>query len=358
MERAYNVLERGLEQTDDRGIGPVLVDVPGANSRVKEVRWDALIQDTWTLGRFELDLGTGAEASTLTQTGDANLERDFFFMKPLAILGYTSDHGNRTRLRAAREVSQLDLTDFVTATLFEDNDLSLGNPNIRPETTWKFELSHEHRFGSDKVIKITGFYHAISDVLDLLPLSPTFEAPGNIGDGKVKGIELETSFPLDWLGLQNAKLDFRGLWQDTSVTDPVTGKKRRLSGQGGASGYRTLGTQNINIGWHVRADFRQDFETAQVAWGWTIADRDYRPLYKVNELDVSSEGTAVNIFVETTRWFGVKLRVVADNLLSYDQHRERTIFAGERDLSSVESVIIRDRKHDLSRFSIYMNGSF
>lgn len=358
LERAYNVLDRGLVQTDDRGLGPVPVEVPGANSRVKEVRWDALLQDTWSLGQFELDLGTGAEVSTLTQTGDANLERDFFFLKPLAVLSYASGQGNQTHLRVAREVSQLDLTDFVTATVFEDNDLALGNPNIRPETTWIAELSHEHRFGRDRVVKLTGFYHSISDVLDLLPLSPTFEAPGNIGDGKLWGVELESSFPLEWLGLQGAKMDFRALLQDSSVTDPVTGESRELSGEGGGTGYRTLGTLNKNIGYHVRLDYRQDFDEARVAWGWTVAERDSRPLYKVNELDVNSEGTAVNVFVETTRWFGVKIRVVADNLLSYYLHRERTLYAGERELSPVESVIIRDRRHDIARFAVYMNGSF
>jgi hypothetical protein len=357
-ERAYNVLDRNLVQTDDRGMGPVLIDIPGADSRVKEIRWDFLLQDTVSYGALDLDLGLGAEASTLSQTGDSELKRDFFFFKPFAILGYSPDQSRQSRIRLAREVTQLDLRDFVSATVFEDDDFALGNPNIHPETTWISEISHEQRFGQETVIKLTGFHHWISDVLDLLPLSPDFEAPGNIGDGRRWGVELETTIPLQWLALNGAKLDFRALWQDSVVTDPVTGQKRRLSGDGGGSAYRTLEILNNNIGWRVRVDYRQDFEAARFAWGWTVADRGKRPLYKVNELDVHSEGKAVTAFVETTRWFGIKTRIVMENVLNFKRNRVRTRFEGERDLTPVESIIVRDRQHDVYRIALYLNGSF
>jgi hypothetical protein len=115
---------------------------------------------------------------------------------------------------------------------------------------------------------------------------------------------------------------------------------------------------NANIPYHVRLDYRQDFEGARVAWGWTVADRSERSLYKVNELDVYSEGAAVNTFIETTRWFGIKIRFQMDNMLSYQQHRERTLFTGERDLSPVGSIIIRDRRHDITRMALILNGNF
>jgi hypothetical protein len=357
LERAYNVLDRGLLQTDDRGTGPVVVNVPGANSRVEEVRWDGLLQDTWSLGRFDLDLGLGAEASTLRQTGDSELERNFFFYKPHVIFGYASGRGDQTRLRLAREVSQLDLEDFVSATVFEDNDLALGNPNIQPDTTWVSELIHERRFGDVMVIKLTMFHHWISDVLDLLPLSEDFEAPGNIGDGRRWGLKLEGTLPLDWLGLQNARLDLSGLWQDSTVTDPVTGLTRRLSGEGGQGGYRTLGVRNKNIEYSVRADFRQDFQSARVAWGWTIADRADRPLYKVNELDVHNDGVAINAFVETTRWFGIKTSLLVENMLDFTRSRDRTLYSGARELSAVDGFIESNRFTG-RRFTLYFSDSF
>jgi hypothetical protein len=355
VEWAYNVLDRGLIQTDDSGAGPVVVDVPGANSRVQEVRWDLLLQDTWSLGKLNMDLGIGAEMSTLSQTGDAVLERDFVYLKPHAILSYSSGRGKQTSFRVAREVSQLNLADFVTATVFQDDDLALGNPNIRPETTWVAEFSHERRFAQEKVIKLTVFYNWISDVLDLLPLSPDFEAPGNIGDGTRRGLQLDSTLSLDMLGLRNARVDIQMRWQYSDVTDPVTGQDRRLSGEGGQGGYRTLEVRNNNMKLLSRVDFRQDF--ARFAWGWTVADRSDRPLYKVNELDAHSEGTAVNAFIETTRWFGVKTRLVVENMLDFSRRRDRTLFVGERDLTAVDSTVINER-HTGYRVSLFISGNF
>jgi hypothetical protein len=335
----------------------VLVDVPGANSRVKEIRWDLLLQDTWSLGSFDLDMGLGAEASTLSQTGDAELSRDFVFFKPHLVMTYSPGQGKQTRLRLAREVSQLDLTDFVSATVFEDDDLALGNPNIRPDTTWIAEVRHERRFGEASVVSVKAFHHWINDVLDLLPLSPDFEAPGNIGDGRRWGIEVKSTLPLDSISLDNARLDLNALLQDSTVVDPVTGLDRRLSGGGGQGGYRTLALRNENIKYLVRVDFRQDFESARVAWGWTVADRGSRPLFKVNELDVHNDGIAINTFIETTRWFGIKTRLLVENVLDFTRSRDRTLFAGERDLSPMDGMIESNRFTG-RRFTLYFNGSF
>ncbi len=145
MEAAYNALDGRLDQVVDSGLGPVPVDVPGSNSKVEELRGDFLLKDTWSLGQFELDYGLGAETSTISQSGDAELERGFFFVKPHAVLSYSPSQGNQTRVRLAREVAQLDFDDFISATVFEDDDLALGNPNLRPDTTWIAELSHERR---------------------------------------------------------------------------------------------------------------------------------------------------------------------------------------------------------------------
>lgn len=357
-ERAYNLLDRELEQSDDRGLGPVVVDVPGANSRVKEVRYDFLLQDTWTAGAIDLDFGVGAETSTLSQTGDSELTRKFFFIKPFAVMSYSPVQNSQSRLRVAREVAQLDLEDFVSATVFDDDDFALGNPNIRPETTWVTEVSHEQRLGRETVISVTAFHHWISNVLDLLPLSSDFEAPGNIGDGRRWGVELEATFPLSQLGLPGAKLDLYIRLQDSVVTDPVTGENRRLSGQGGGAPYRTLEVLNNNMSWRYRVDYRQDFEEARIAWGLTYADRGNRPLFKVNELDVHSEGPAGTFFIETTRWFGVKMHLLWENLFNFKRNRVRTRYAGERDLSPVDSVIVRDRQHDIYRVGLHVSGTF
>jgi outer membrane receptor protein involved in Fe transport len=274
-------------------------------------------------------------------------------------LTYSPNQGVQTQLRLAREISQLDFNDFVSATVFEDDDIALGNPNLQPETTWVAELSHERRFGELGVIKLTAFHHWISNVLDLLPITSMFEAPGNIGDGRRWGAELGSTIPLEKVGLSGARLDVSARWQDSSVVDPVTGEDRVLSGGKGFSGF----SRTSNNAFHddnefaLIFDFRQDFEQARVAWGWIIRARSERTLFNVNELDVYDEGFESDAFIETTRWLGMKIRIIGENLTNADQLRNRTVFLGERDLSLIDFREL-EKDRDGIRVILQMSGSF
>ncbi|MEN8260624.1 MAG: TonB-dependent receptor, partial [Pseudomonadota bacterium] len=354
LEGAFNVLDNNFSLSEDTGAGPMPVVVPGANARVEEVRWDLLILESWSTGRFVLDYGLGAEQSTISQSGDVNQKRNFFFLKPRSVLTYSPGQAKLTRLRLEREVAQLDFDDFVSATVFQDDDLALGNPNLRPETTWVAELSHERRFGELGVIKLTAFHHWISDAQDLLPLTPLFEAPGNIGDGRVWGTVLETTVPLDFLGLDAAQLEFNARWQDSTVADPVTLEDRVLSAE--YESRRPLAFDGENK-YAFTIDFRQDFKAQRLAWGWDLRTRAEHPLFKVNELDILDEDVEFNVFVETTRWLGLKIRLHGQNLLNSSQLRDRTVFVGQRGLSSVDFRELEDNT-DGRRIIFSLSGSF
>jgi len=356
LEGAYNSLEGSLIQTEDTGTGAVAINVPNANTHVEEARVDFLLKDTWSINKFELDYGLGAEVSQISQSGDSIQKRSFFFYKPQSVLTYTSGQGEQTKLRLAREVSQLNFDDFVSISVFEDDDLALGNPNLAPDTTWVAELSHERRFGQESVVNFTIFYNWITDVVDLLPLTDAFEAPGNIGDGTRWGARLQSTLPLGWLGLTGAKLGLNVRWQDSSVTDPVTGEKRILSSRTSAGAPLPLSFNNDNEYAFV-VNFRQDFPVARMAWGWDMRNRAARPLYKVNELDNTDEGTEFNAFIETTRWLSVKMRVNAENIFNLNERRKRTAFTGQRNLSEVDFHEIRDRTIGF-RVSFLVSGSF
>ena len=356
IEGAYNSLNSKFLQTEDDGTGPVIVVVPGSNTRVEEYRSDFLIRDTWSLGLLELDYGLGAEVSTIKQTGDENLNRDFFFIKPHGVVTFSPEQDRQTQVRLAREVAQLNFNDFVSASIFQDDDLALGNPSLRPDTTWVLEGSHERRFGQDSVIKLTAFHHWISNVQDLLPITSTFEAHGNIGDGRRWGVIVESTLPLERLGLTGAKLNIKARLQDSTVVDPVTGNNRELSGEKGFGGNPYISFNNENR-YALILDYRQDLEIAKVAWGVNMGTRAKRTLFNVNELDVYDEGIAINAFIETTRWFGLKLRLIGENLTDLSQIRDRSTFTGERDLSPLGT---RERSVELEgiRITLSMSGSF
>jgi len=355
-EGAWNLLDGSLYQFEDTGAGNIVVDVPGGNTRIEESRGDFLLKDTWSLDRFEFDYGIGAEVSTISQSGDADLSRNFFFVSPQASLGYSPIKGRLMRIGLRREVAQLDFNDFISTTVFEDDDLALGNPNLRPDRTWVAELSHEQRYGDAGVIKVTAFHHWITDVLDLLPLTPTFEVPGNIGDGKRWGVEVESAFPLVRFGLVGSRLDIKFRWQDSSVIDPVTGEDRVLTAVAGFRGVPDIHFRQGNK-YVIDVSYRQDFEAERLAWGWRVAEQAKRPAFKVNETEISNEGILFEVFAETTRWFGLKTRLEGRNLLGYSEIRDRTIYTGERDLTPVAAYFHRVR--DVGRrVNLVLSGNF
>ena len=354
VERAANTLDSTLGQTDDRGLGPITVLVPGANGVVEEIRWDTLLKDTWTMGQFELAYGIGTEASTLTQTGDTELERSFFFLKPQAAATWAWQNRDQTRLELVREISQLNLEEFVSATEFLDNDIALGNPNIKPDATWKLELGHEMRFGVKAVVKLTAFHHWIKDTLDFLPITDTFEAIGNIGDGRRLGVLWESSVPLDWVGLRSAKLDLKARLQDSSVTDPVTGEDRVLSIKTISGGPIFFNVEN-NYAWEM--NFRQDFQASKLAWGWKMMDRAEQYQYKADELIIYDENTDIHAYIESSRWFGMKIQFGAENMLNFHEDRYRVIYTSAREQSPVDSTELRDRTRGF-RLNLTLSGSF
>jgi hypothetical protein len=253
-----------------------------------------------------------------------------------------------------REVAQLNFNDFVSATVFEDDDLALGNPNLRPETTWVSELSHERRFGELGVVTLTAFHHWISEVQDLLPLTDEFEVPGNIGDGRRWGLELEGAVPLTLLGLTGSRLDLQLRWLDSSVTDPVTGDKRMLTS---TTGFPKPLPFRQDLEYIIIVKYRQDFKEERISWGWEARERAERPRFKVNELEVFDEGIELNAFIETTRLWGLKIRVEGQDILDMNQSRDRIIYNGPRELSPVERTIVRDR-NDGARLFVSVSGNF
>lgn len=362
IEGAFNVIEGSLAQTVDTGSGPVEVDVPRANTRVEELRGDILLKDTWSLGNWSVNYGLGAELSEISEGGGTGTTRSFFFIKPEGLITWAPRRGVQTRLRLAREVAQLNLNDFVTTTQFQDENLLLGGRDLEPDSTWIAEVTHERRFGDVGVVSLRGFHHWISDVQDLVPLaqSDVLDAPGNIGSGQRWGLELESTLPLEWLGLTGARLDLKARWSDSTVTDPLTGVDRVLTGRSEHQGPPSFAFSTVDNNFKYIYDiaFRQDFEAARWAWGWNFGDRSERTWFKINELNLYNEdGMVLNTFVETTRWFGVKIRLEGSNLTEFVETRDRTVFTGRRGLSPVSRRELTETREGW-RLTLTVNGSF
>ncbi|MGF1455006.1 MAG: TonB-dependent receptor plug domain-containing protein [Alphaproteobacteria bacterium] len=343
-EGALNTLDSNFSLNADAGDGLGLqpVAVPGARTAVEELRGDFALSDSFSLGPISVDAILAAETSTIEQTGGFELTRSFFFVKPSLTMTWSPSEKTQLRLFGAREVGQLDFFDFVSSADLGDVELSLGNPDLAPELTWAIEAAVEQRFGQIGAFTFTAFYDWISDVSDLLPLGGVLEVPGNIGDGWRRGIQVEATLPLDRIFLRNGRFDITGRYQDSEVTDPVTGLERPLSGE---------------REWSVQLDFRQDLTRQRWAWGWDLDLFAREPFFGLDELDLQRRTGDLDAFIETTRFWGMRMRLGANNLFNQGRDRSRAVFAGARGNAPVAFSEIRDRDWGRSVFLAF-SGTF
>ncbi len=328
---------------DGTGAGFSPIQIDGANTRVQELRGEVFINASSTFAKkWKLDSGFAVELSDISQTGDTANSRFFVYPKPFATLTYAPNKNTQIRLSAARGVGQLSFSDFVSAVNFDDEDIDFGNPDLQPQRSWETALSVEKRFGRIGVITLEGFYNAITDVEDLLPITDIVEVPGNIGPGKIYGVSLDTTLPLDWLGLKNARLDANATVRKSSVIDPLTGKSRSFS-----------------FTWdnEYAIEFRHDLPTLKSSWGWDINRQSEELAFGLDEVSSFRSTVFVGAFFETTAVKGLKIRVEAIDLTNATNSNQRTIFQGARNDTPVSFQESR-RRNLGGEFRLVLSGNF
>lgn len=314
-EAALNTLEQRLALTEDDGSGPAPVDVPGANVEIEEARAEAYATLGWRAGAWRVEAGAAVETSRLTQRGDGANETELTYWKPSLQASRALGEDDQLRFRFYRDVGQLDFEDFAASAELSGGDVFAGNANLRPETSWRAEASGDWRWEGG-ALELTLYYHAIEDALDYIPVGESpdlFDARGNIGDGELWGMRaaFETGVPL----LQNARLRVEGTWQDTEVTDPLTGETR---------------TQSEVQESLVAVEFRQDFRALQLAWGVDYERERLAPEFRFDRVADEYDADEVELWLETTHFAGLNLRVFAANLADAHEMRERTHFDPDR----------------------------
>jgi outer membrane receptor protein involved in Fe transport len=316
-EAAINTLDGHTALTFDDGTGPDPVDLPNADLRVEETRGEAFVSHVWRLSdAWSLDSRLAAETSRLSFTGDTEQSVTLTYLKPRLQLSRKFGR-NQLHMRVFRDVGQLDFRDFISTAELANNNVIGGNPDLRPQTLWAVEIDTDLRFSDDGALRVRAFRHFVDDVADFVPFGPPGEeidAPGNIGKGDILGAEISLRMPLKPV-LPGGTLSLSGLFQDTEVTDPVTGVKRKFSD---------------TYEHHLKAELRQDLAAAKFAWGTTFEafspDTDYRR----DEAFSFRQLRRLDVFVETTWITNFKIRLEVDSVLDGTEWRERRFYSPDR----------------------------
>lgn len=333
-ELAYNYREQHVALT----VNNSPVTLPASDVFVEELRGELYAQGSWRPApEWTLEAGIRVERSTIEQSGDTNKRRSFTYPKPRLLASWSPTSDDQVRLRVERELGQLNFQDFASEVNLNSGQQSTGNSDLEPSKTWVYEAAYEKRFWDGAAAVLTLRHEDISDVVDLFPRripvdtdndgiddsTALVSGPGNIGDGTNNVVSFNLTLPLAKIGLQGAELKAETQWQDSEVTDPLTGEKRRISGQR---------PENVEV------NFRQDMPEYNLTFGlgWFQGWRE--TYYQEASIEALRLKDFYNSFVEWKPNPGFTLRAELNNFDPYSFNIQRRIFPGGRDIGPLDII--------------------
>jgi hypothetical protein len=269
-------------------------------------------------------------------------DRKFRRAKGYASVGWEPNPRLRASLKIERRVGQIDFYEFLASRALIDERENAANPNLVPPKSWDVsaELSRDFPALGSTTIRIYG--SRIEDLIELVPVGLTEEAPGNIDRAHLYGIDWKSTLLLDRLGWSQARIDARVRLQKSSLEDPVTGEDRRISN---------------NLIRLIDVSLRHDVPGTPWAWGGGLLHSRSAANFRTNELARFRQGPlSGNVYVENKDVAGLTVRAALSDLISSRQELDRFLFVNRRDgpLLSVE----RRRRSSGPVLTLSVRGNF
>ena len=325
-EAAFNRLDKDASLFDLYPSGSfVEMPFPQGDGGVREARYDASISYGRPLSsKLSIQLTLGAEQSTISQTGPRGVSRSFFRPKGIASFAWAPERGLDVSLKIERAVGQLDFNDFLGRVFLETNNQNSSNFDLVPSQSWNIELAAKKDLGTWGSTNLRLFDRYFRDYVDLVPLPGGGEGRGNIDKLRRYGFEWTSTFKLDPLGFNGAKIDSNVILQTSSLIDPLTGKKRQMD----RLSYRSI---TVNL--------RHDIPGSNWAWGAGFEHLAVTEYHRLNEVGREVEGPIFDFyFVEHKDVFGMTVRLDVINLANARYNLYRTVYTGRRDISPVDFI--------------------
>jgi hypothetical protein len=299
----------------DAGGSRTRIDLPVDQAIVTEYRGEAFVNAGHSLSpTLRMDVGLTFEASRLTVRGDADAERTLRFLKPRVVLDWRPPGGWHAQLAVSRTVAQLNFEDFISTAELTNDRVNGGNAGLLPQRAWEALATIEHPILGDGAAKLELGYNRIALVQDRVPTPEGFDAPGNLGNGRLAFARVTLDAPLVRFGIRGGRLTVNGTLQDTSVEDPYTHRNRRFSGFSA---------------WQLESSFRQDL--GQFAWGVSYFGGPRASFFRRNEIDsLNSVEPYITAFAEYRPTPRTTLTLSFDNVLQVPAERTRFFFAPDR----------------------------
>ena len=233
-EAAFNELDSFVEVN----VAGTSLELPNDKITVEEDRYQAFAKALVRLrSNLSFEAGVEFEKSSLTQSGDANLSKEFNYVKPRLTATWSLNDVTDIRLRAEKVVGQLNFYSFAASPSLEFGIFSAGNAGLEPEEGTEYELQFERRFWGNASAILTYTHYRLENALDYVPVGLGFDARGNAGRATRGKWILVTNVPLDRLGWKGATWRSRTVHFDSEITDPFTGETRLRTGRDSFVGF-------------------------------------------------------------------------------------------------------------------------
>lgn len=361
IERAQTILDSTLKlglnlggSNASTGFGG-LTPVTNSNAGVEETRYETFAVHNWQINqRMSLESTLIFETSQIEQRGDVSKKRDFNFIRPKVDYRFDITPALQFRATVEKDVAQLSFRDF-TANVNEtdlEQDAVAGNPDLRQEQSWRYDMNLEYRFNDDNaVINGNVFYHDLEDVIDKTDVSTAssiLSANGNIGDGERYGLRLDASLRLGFIELPGILITSQVQVEDSSVTDPFLGIERRPSRQG--RGRYSVG-------------FRHDIPSKSINYGFSYGNymtgnSKAFDIYDIDKIESYSSDPSATLFAEMQAWAGLTFRFEASNPQESWQCRIRYRYTGGTIATGKLSEIEKSCAHTGEKYAIMIRGTF
>ena len=296
------------------------IDLPAASVSILERRTDILAKASWRVSpTLALDGQVRYERSTLSAGGDVALAKTLSFVKPRLLATWSPNAATQVRLRAEREVGQLDFDAFVARSDFSSAvGVTAGNPALAPARAWVGEIALEQRFWDRGALTLTATHAELQDVVDRGPVvgaTGVFDRPTNIGSGTSDVIAADLTLPLVKLGVRDGLLKAALTRRWSSVQDPATYLRRAISGQ-------------HPVDWSVK--FSQDLPARHLTWGAELYGGWEQNFYRFNAIDQTKLDPFVMTYLEWKPRPGLGIRIEAENLTERGYRRTTVTYPGLR----------------------------
>lgn len=274
------------------------------------------IQDELALApRWTLLPGVRVEWLQQTARSGAGLERDetFLDVNPSVHLAWRTTDRLTLKLSGARTLNRPKFDEIAPFREEKGDRFVEGNPELEPARAWNLDLSGLYH-SNDLTLGVALFYKDIDDVIEEADTGEVVDGKDvfrveNVGDGWIRGIELEQRLHL---GLLVPALDGLSLWANESVFDSeltdASGRERPFNEQPGTI---------INGG--------MDYHLAATGTRLSVAVKRIGELQKAKEDgEEETEDARTTLDLKATQSLGSRAEVFFEALNLTDAEKEKT----------------------------------